>query len=120
MSGHRKPSFGLERRLATTLQLGTWVGSCIIAVGWVLSATGEPPSIPTAAVAIVRAGIVLFILDGRRLCLRAPLPLRRHRITRAGSHRCGGGVRSAHGRRRARLEKRLTCMAAETLAILEV
>jgi uncharacterized membrane protein len=62
MSGHRKPSFGLERRLATTLQLGTWVGSCFIAVGWVLSATGVPPSLPTAAVAIVRAGIALFII----------------------------------------------------------
>ena len=57
MSGHRKPSFGLERRLATTLQLGTWVGSCIIAVGWVLSATGEPPLLPTAAVAIVRRAL---------------------------------------------------------------
>ena len=31
-------------------------------MGWVLSATGEPPSLPTAAVAIVRAGIALFIL----------------------------------------------------------
>jgi uncharacterized membrane protein len=62
MSGHRKPGSGLERLLATTLQFGTGVGSCIIAVGWVLSATGEPPSLSTAAVAIVRAGIVLFIV----------------------------------------------------------
>jgi uncharacterized membrane protein len=62
MSGDRKRPSGLERRLATTLQLGTWVGSCIIAVGWVLAATGEPPSLPTAAVAIVKAGIALFIL----------------------------------------------------------
>ena len=60
MSGDRKPGSGLERLLATTLQFGTGVGSCIIAVGWVLSATGEPPS--TAAVAIIRAGIALFIL----------------------------------------------------------
>jgi uncharacterized membrane protein len=62
MSGDRKRAARLERRLATTLQLGTWVSSCIIAVGWVLSATGEPPSLPTAAVAIIRAGIALFIL----------------------------------------------------------
>jgi hypothetical protein len=39
-----------------------WVGSCIIAVGWGLSTTGEPPSLPHAAVAIVRAGIAPFIL----------------------------------------------------------
>jgi hypothetical protein len=62
MSGDRKRASGLQRRLATTLQLGTWVGSCIIALGWVLSATGEPTSLPTAAIAIVRAGIALFIL----------------------------------------------------------
>jgi uncharacterized membrane protein len=62
MSGDRKPASGLERCLATTLRLGTCIGSCIIAVGWVLSATGEPPSPPTAAVAIVRSGIALFIL----------------------------------------------------------
>jgi uncharacterized membrane protein len=62
MSGDRKPSSGLERCLATMLRLGTWVGSCIIAVGWVLSATGEPPSLPTAGVAIVQSGIALFIL----------------------------------------------------------
>ncbi len=31
-------------------------------MGWVLSATGEPPSLPTAAEAIVRSGIALFIL----------------------------------------------------------
>jgi uncharacterized membrane protein len=62
MSGDHKRASGLERRLATMLQLGTWVGSIIISVGWVLSATGEPPSLPTAAVAIVRAGIALFIL----------------------------------------------------------
>lgn len=62
MSGDRKRASGLERRLATTLQLGTWVGSCVIAVGWILSATGEPSSLPTAPGAIVRAGIALFIL----------------------------------------------------------
>jgi uncharacterized membrane protein len=62
MSGNRKRASGLERCLATTLELGTWVGSCIIAVGWVLLATGEPPSLPTAAGTIVRAGIALFIL----------------------------------------------------------
>jgi uncharacterized membrane protein len=62
MSGDRKLASGLERRLATTLELGTWVGSCIIAVGWVLSATGEPRSLPIAAVTIVRTGIALFIL----------------------------------------------------------
>jgi hypothetical protein len=62
MSGDRKPGSGLERLLATTLQFGTGVGSCIIAVGWVLSATGEPPSLSTVAVSIVRAGIALFIL----------------------------------------------------------
>jgi hypothetical protein len=62
MSGDRERESGLERRLATTLQFGTWVGSCIIAVGWGLSTTGEPPSLPHAAVAIVRAGIALFIL----------------------------------------------------------
>jgi hypothetical protein len=62
MSGDRKRTPDLERRLATTLELGTWIGSCTIAVGWVLSATGEPPSLPTAASAIVRAGIALFIL----------------------------------------------------------
>jgi uncharacterized membrane protein len=60
MSGDRKRESGLERRLAMTLQLGTWIGFCIIAVGWVLSGIGDPPS--TAAVAIVRAGIALFIL----------------------------------------------------------
>jgi uncharacterized membrane protein len=60
MSGDRKRPADLERRLATTLQFGTLVGSCIIAVGLALSATGEPPS--TAAVAIIRAGIALFIL----------------------------------------------------------
>jgi uncharacterized membrane protein len=60
MSNVRKRAPGLERRLATTLELGTWVSSCTIAVGWVLSATGEPAS--TAAMAIVRAGIALFIL----------------------------------------------------------
>jgi uncharacterized membrane protein len=62
MSGDRKRASGLERRLATTLQLGTWVGSCIIAVGWVLSATRDPPSLPISAVAIVRTGIAVFIL----------------------------------------------------------
>jgi uncharacterized membrane protein len=62
MSGDRKQASGLERRLATTLQIGTSVGSCVIAVGWILSATGEPSSLPTAPVAIVRAGIALFIL----------------------------------------------------------
>lgn len=62
MSADRKRASGLEQCLATTLRLGTWVGSCVIAVGWVLSATGEPPSLPTAPVAIVRAGIALFIL----------------------------------------------------------
>jgi Protein of unknown function (DUF1634) len=62
MSGDPERGSGLEGRLATTLQLGTWVGSCTIALGWVLSATGEPPSLPTVAVAIVRAGIGLFIL----------------------------------------------------------
>jgi hypothetical protein len=62
MSGDRKLGSGLERLLATTLQFGTGVGSCIITVGWVLSATGEPPSPSTAAIAIVRAGIALFIL----------------------------------------------------------
>jgi uncharacterized membrane protein len=62
MSGDCKRTPSLERRLATTLQVGTWIGSCVIAVGWVLSATGEPPSLPTAAEAIVRAGIALFIL----------------------------------------------------------
>jgi uncharacterized membrane protein len=62
MSGDRKRGSDLERRLATMLQFGTWVGSCIIAVGWVLSAIGEPPSLPTAAVGIVQAGIALFIL----------------------------------------------------------
>jgi uncharacterized membrane protein len=60
MSGDHKQESGLEQRLATMLQFGTRVGSCIIAVGWVLSATGEPPS--TAAAAIIRAGIALFIL----------------------------------------------------------
>jgi uncharacterized membrane protein len=60
MSGDHKRPADLERRLATTLQFGTLVGSCIIAVGLALSATGEPPS--TAAVAIIRAGIALFIL----------------------------------------------------------
>jgi membrane protein YdbS with pleckstrin-like domain len=53
MNRHRKREFALKRLLATTLQFGTWVGSCIIAVGWVLSATGEPLSLSTAAVAIV-------------------------------------------------------------------
>jgi len=62
MSGDRQIASGLERRLATTLQLGTWVGFCIIAVGWVMSAIGEPSSLPIAALAIVRAGIALFIL----------------------------------------------------------
>jgi Protein of unknown function (DUF1634) len=62
MSGDRRRESGLERLLATTLQFGTWASSCIIAVGWVLSATGEPPSLSTAAVAIVRSGIALFIL----------------------------------------------------------
>ncbi len=62
MSGDRKRASGLEERLATTLQFGTWAGSCIIAVGLVLSATGEPSSLPFAGVAIVRAGITLFIL----------------------------------------------------------
>ena len=62
MSGDRKQASGLERHLATTLQIGTSVGSCVIAVGWILSATGEPSSLPTAPVAIVRAGIALFIL----------------------------------------------------------
>jgi Protein of unknown function (DUF1634) len=62
VSGDRKPASGLERCLATTLQLGTWVGSCTIAVGWVLSATGGSPSLSTASVAIVRAGIAVFIL----------------------------------------------------------
>lgn len=62
MSGDRKRTPGLERRLATTLELGTWVGSCIIAVGWILSATGEPRSLPAAAMTIVRVGIALFIL----------------------------------------------------------
>jgi hypothetical protein len=62
MSGDRKRPSGLERRLATTLQVGTWIGSGIIGVGWVLSATGEPPSLQAVAVAIVRTGIALFIL----------------------------------------------------------
>ena len=62
MSGDRKRASSLERRLATTLQLGTWVGSCVIAVGWILSATGEHSSLSSAPVAIVQAGIALFIL----------------------------------------------------------
>jgi hypothetical protein len=62
MNRHRKREFALKRLLATTLQFGTWVGSCIIAVGWVLSATGELLSLSTAAVAIVPAGIALFVL----------------------------------------------------------
>jgi hypothetical protein len=62
MSADRKRASGLEQCLARTLLLGTWVGSCVIAVGWVLSATGEPLSRPITAVAIVRIGIALFIL----------------------------------------------------------
>lgn len=62
MSGDRKRPSGLEQRLATTLQAGTWVACSVIAVGWVLSAIGEPASLPSAAVTIVRAGIALFIL----------------------------------------------------------
>ena len=60
MSGEGKRLSGLERRLATTLQLGTWAAFCIIAVGWVLSAAGESLLLPAAT--IVRAGIALFIL----------------------------------------------------------
>jgi hypothetical protein len=72
MSGDRKLAPGLERRLATMLQLGTWVGSCIIAVGWILSASGEPPLLSSAAVAIVQAGIALFIvLPALRVLLMA-------------------------------------------------
>jgi hypothetical protein len=108
-------------------QFGTW--SVPASSSWVVSC--PPPASPIAThrgrrdrpgrhCAFHPCAGAACSADGRRLCLRAPLPLRRHRITRAGSHRCGGGVRSAHGRRRARLEKRLTCMAAETLAILEV
>ena len=69
MSGDER-NFGLERHLATMLQLGTGVGSFIIAVGWVVSAIGEAVSLHIAAVAIVRAGIALFILlPGLRVLL---------------------------------------------------
>ena len=63
MSGDRKRVSGLERLLATTLQFGTWTGSCLIAVGWVLSATGKPPSLPIAALvlAVVVVGAALGV-----------------------------------------------------------
>jgi uncharacterized membrane protein len=59
MSRDRQRAPALEQHLATTLQLGTWVGSCVVALGWVLSATGK---LPAAGTAIIQAGIALFIL----------------------------------------------------------
>jgi uncharacterized membrane protein YhaH (DUF805 family) len=52
----------LEHRVATVLQFGTWTGSGLVALGWVLSATGEPRSLPGAGATAVWSGITLFIL----------------------------------------------------------
>ncbi len=62
MSTDPKRDPGLERSLATMLHLGTWVGSCIVAVGWAAAAIAEPPWLRTVAVAIELAGIGLFVL----------------------------------------------------------
>jgi uncharacterized membrane protein len=62
MNGDQERGFDLERRLATVLQLGTGLGSCIIATGWVIFAIGEPLSLRGVALSIIRAGIAVFIL----------------------------------------------------------
>ena len=72
MSGDHDRDFGLERRLATMLRLGTWVGVCVIAAGWVMSATVGPPLLHTAGMAMIQGGIALFILlPGLRVLLMA-------------------------------------------------
>jgi uncharacterized membrane protein len=72
MSGDPQRDRRLERRLATMLRLGTWAGSCIIAVGWLMSAIAEPALPRPAAMAVVRTGIALFILlPGLRVLLMA-------------------------------------------------
>ncbi|MDA8252918.1 MAG: DUF1634 domain-containing protein [Rhodospirillales bacterium] len=54
---------GLERLLAKLLHRGTWVASCVIALGLVLTLVNWP-GVPLAMTGtrIVTAGIALFIL----------------------------------------------------------
>lgn len=47
---------GLERLLARVLDQGTWLASGIIAVGWILSASGW------RTVGVINAGVALFLL----------------------------------------------------------
>ena len=83
MSGEGRTS-SLERQLATMLQVGTGIGSCIIAAGWAMSVIGGAISgiggavaLQAVAVATVRAGIALFILlPGARVLLMAVVFMR--------------------------------------------
>ena len=53
----------LERLLATLLHRGTWVASCVIALGLVLTSVNRPGATPAmTGTRIVTAGIALFIL----------------------------------------------------------
>jgi uncharacterized membrane protein len=47
---------GLERLLARVLDQGTWLASGIIAVGWILAASGW------RTVGVINAGVGLFLL----------------------------------------------------------
>jgi uncharacterized membrane protein len=54
---------GLERLLARVLRHGTWLATCIVALGLALPLIGWPGAPPAVTSArIVTAGIALFIL----------------------------------------------------------
>jgi hypothetical protein len=56
---------GLERLLAGVLHRGTWLATCVVAVGLALPLIGwlgAPPAIAIMSARIVTAGIALFIL----------------------------------------------------------
>jgi hypothetical protein len=74
MSGDRKRAAGLERRLATTLQLGTWVGFGIIADMTAGHIDNITPTIPLKRVGDPAeiAGLVAYLASGGSGYMTAP------------------------------------------------